>query len=530
MRKILLFFLTVNIFMGSCSTNFQRVKTSQQDSTTIVKTEAGLVEGTIERGITVYKGIPFAAPPTGDFRWRAPQSPKSWNGVLKANNFAPAAPQTEIRFLNELKYGSSEDCLYLNIWKPSNSNGKKLPVLVWIHGGAFTTGTTSNPGYSGEQLAKKEVIVVSIAYRLGIFGFLAHPELTAESENKTSGNYGLLDQIFALKWIQKNIESFDGNPNSVTIMGESAGGQSVHLLAASPLAKGLFHKAISMSGGIFKPSVTKPEEDVMKPLKLAEEDGLKFGKKIGANSLKELRNMDMKILVEKQNAGPLGGSFSPITDGYVIPDDIYKIYEEGNYTDIPVLLGTTSDEGTLFTLGSKASDYKDYVLKHFGPISDKILKLYPVGTNDNSTMRSAADLVRDSYLGWYNYTWATLQTRTGKSPLYVYYFDQIQPNSLVTAFFKSNKPSHGSDIPYVFGILDSKYTGEDKQLSDLMATYWTNFAKNGDPNGESLPLWPVYNIDHPKAMHLKWQASEITYPNLDNLKIIDEYYKSGLKK
>jgi para-nitrobenzyl esterase len=234
-----LLLLTVNLNAFSQTTS----------SFTTVNVEGGLVEGTIEDGITIYRGIPFAAPPVGDLRWRPPQPVKKWDGVLKADKFAPACPQLNLPMLGYLNFGTSEDCLYLNIWKPADSSGVKLPVIVRIHGGGFSIGSTSQSVTTGEQLAKKGVILVSIAYRLGPLGFLSHPELTAESENHISGNYGLLDQIAALKWVQHNIETFGGDPGCVTIFRLSAGGFSVSMLAASPLAKGLFQRAICMSGG-----------------------------------------------------------------------------------------------------------------------------------------------------------------------------------------------------------------------------------------------------------------------------------------
>jgi para-nitrobenzyl esterase len=513
-------FLAV-LFYAFNSSLFSQTATSP----TLVKVEGGLVEGTIEDGITIYRGIPFAAPPVGDLRWRPPQPLKKWEGVLKGNKFAPACPQANIPMLGYINYGMSEDCLYLNIWKPLNPSDKKLPVIVWIHGGGFLLGSSSQSVTTGEQFAKKGVILVSIAYRLGPLGFLSLPELTSESKDQTSGNYGLLDQIAALRWVQNNIQAFGGDPSCVTIFGQSAGGFSVSMLAASPKAKGLFHRAIAMSGASFSPASKKKEIDCMQILKGAELYGLEFEKRIGANSLAELRKIDFQKLLNDSVAKT--GGFSPIIDGNLIIDDQYKLYEAGAYNDIPVLLGTASDEGSIFVMTYKMGDYLNSTRQRFGPFTDKILSIYPDGT-DSIKRRSWANLFRDTYFAWNSFAWATLQTKTGKSPVYMYYFDQPQPSSPLSMILKSNKAYHGSDCFYVFNHLDQdskmKYTAEDKQLSETMINYWINFAKYGDPNGKDLPKWPVYNVNNPIVMYLNGNPHTNPLPNLDNLKVIDEFY------
>src|SRR5687768_1843166 len=306
-----------------------------------VKVEEGVVQGTVEDGLTVYKGIPFAVPPVGDLRWKAPQPAAKWEDVQQANKFGPAPMQG-----GNPPSGKSEDCLYLNVWTPAKSANEKIPVLVWIYGGGFGGGSTSEPNYSGENLAKKGVVLVSIAYRVGVLGFMAHPELSAESPNKASGNYGLLDMIAGLKWIQKNIAAFGGDPNKVTIFGESAGGIAVSMLCASPLAKGLFHGAISQSGGSFGPPrpTTFPGEN-LKLLKDAEASGVVFAQKAGVSSIAALRKMD----ADKIPTGWGMGNAWPIIDGYVIPEDQYKLYEAGKYNDTPIIVGYNSDEGLTFT-------------------------------------------------------------------------------------------------------------------------------------------------------------------------------------
>ncbi|MBN2772841.1 MAG: carboxylesterase family protein [Prolixibacteraceae bacterium] len=495
-----------------------------QTSAQTVRVENGLIKGTTEDGITSFKGIPFAEPPIGELRWKPPQPVKNWEGVLEANKFAPASMQPNLAVLGYLNYGMSEDCLYLNIWKPENSPEKKLPVLVWIHGGGFIVGSTSQAITTGEQLAKKDIVVVSIAYRLGKLGFLAHPELSAESENHTSGNYGFLDQIAALKWIQKNIEAFDGDPDNITIFGESAGGQSVSVLCASPLAKNLFHKAICMSGGAFMPAGLKNDFDSFKYLEDAESDGLKYTKSLGTNSLADLRNLDPQKFVGTLNDSTAG---ILVVDGYVIPDELYSLYDKGIYNDVPVIIGNTSGEGYLFILTANDSEYEKNTLKHYGPNANKILELYPAGDKE-TTRKSMSELFRDTYFGWQTYIWATLQTKTGISPVYAYYFNQSQPASAVTMLVKSQDAYHGSDCVYVFDHLDQdpnfKYSDDDKNLSKAMVDYWVNFARYGNPNGEGLPQWPAFNTENQKVMIFNSNYSSGIFPNLDGIKTIDKYY------
>ena len=495
---------------------------------TIINIEGGQIEGINEDGSTVFRGIPFAAPPVEDLRWKAPQPVSKWDGILKTYKFAPACPQMQMNIPGRQKIETSEDCLYLNIWTPAKLTNEKLPVMVWIYGGGFALGSTSSPGYSGEQLAKMGVILVSIAYRVGPLGFMAHPELTAESENHVSGNYGLLDQIAGLKWVQRNINAFGGDPSKVTIFGESAGAISVSMLCASPLASGLFRSAISESGGSFASACESRENgDCMQFLSGAEKIGLEFMKRMGAGSLAELR----KIPPEKWQDDPLSqmGGFWPVIDGYVITDDQYKLYKAGKYNDVNVIIGTNSDEGSLFLMGSNvpADQYINYVKSRFGPVADKILEVYPVDPV-TGTYRPLADLFRETAFAWPSWTWARLQAQTGKSKVFVYYFDQFDAEPI---FPDANVPkgaSHASEIAYVFRHLDQnssvKPTDEQKALSEIIAEYWTNFAKYGDPNGEGLPVWPVFKDGEETVMLLKGEPSNIPVPNINQLKVIDEYF------
>jgi len=490
-----------------------------------IKVEGGLVEGTAEEGITVYKGIPFAAPPAGTLRWRPPQSVKSWDGVLKADHYAPACPQIQFDIPVFPKVETSEDCLYLNVWTPAKSPAENLPVMVWIYGGGFAMGSTSMPFYSGEQLAKMGVIVVSVAYRVGPLGFLAHPDLTAESPQKVSGNYGLLDQIAGLQWVQRNIRAFGGDPGRVTIFGESAGGISVSMLAASPLAKGLFHRAICQSGGSFSPVRKEKETGCMQLLAGAESAGVEFAQRMGANSLAELRQVPPDKWL-KDPAAQMGGC-RPVVDGYVIVDDQYKLYEAGKYNDVPVLIGTNSDEGSMFVRAATPAQYEKGTRERFGPFADKVLELYP-GRTPDQTFRAMADLVRDVAFAWPTWAWARLQSRTGTSKVFVYYFDQKQPLPLLSLLFRFDGAPHGAEISYVFKHLawipGTQFTDEDRKLSEIMAAYWTNFAKKGNPNGPALPEWPVFHAGEPTVLYLKGEPHPGPVPHLDKLTVLDEYY------
>ncbi len=482
-----------------------------------VKVEGGIIEGSVTEDLAIYKGIPFAAPSIGDLRWKAPQPVEKWEGVKQTVEYAPAPMQG-----GNPASGKSEDCLYLNVWTPAKSEKEKLPVLVWIYGGGFSFGSTSDPVHNGEHLARKGVVLVSIAYRVGQLGFLAHPELSAEDPNGVSGNYGLLDQIAGLQWIQNNISAFGGDPDKVTIFGESAGGIAVSMLCASPLAKGLFHGAISQSGGSFGPSrpTTFPGEN-MKTLQHAEQDGIEYVKRVGASSIAELRNIEPDSL-------PLGmgmGGAWPIVDGYVIPDDQYKLYEAGNYNDVPVLIGYNSDEGLSFPAGRTPEDYIAGVERRFGSFSNGLLEAYPL--NENRIGRSARNLMRDAAFGWHTWSWARLQSRNGKSDVYYYYFDQHPERAEDSPQFDHGTP-HGVDVPFVFMNLDRENpqtTESDLAISEIMGTYWTNFAKYGHPNGEGVPEWPAFSEENPVVMYLGPTAYLDKVPDEASLKVLDNYFK-----
>lgn len=485
-----------------------------------VMTEYGLVQGVYEPGLTVYRGIPFAAPPVGNLRWKAPQPATPWDAVRDATKFAPSAFQRSNRL------NVSEDCLYLNVWTSAKQADEKLPVLVWIYGGGFVSGGTDSPGENGEYLARKGVVVVSINYRVGPLGFLAHPELSAESSNHVSGNYGLLDQIAGLQWIKKNIAAFGGDPNRVTIFGESAGGISVSMLCASPLAKGLFHGAISESGGSFGAIGSgKYFGENMTSMADAEKRGEAYMHELGAASIVDLRQLPP----DKLPIGFNSGVSWPNVDGWVIADDQYKLYTTGQYNDVPVIVGYNSDEGLFFAREKTAEEFVTNAHQRFGPFADKLLDAYPPGKTVVS--RSARNLIRDAAFGWHTWTWARLQSRTGRSKVFYYYFDQ-HPNWDPNSPKADQGTAHGPEVSYVFQVLnDLRIPGEselrpiDFAISDIISTYWVNFAKYGDPNGSGMPEWPLFKGKNGEVMYFNEKAYPGPVPDAKGLEIMDSYFE-----
>ena len=483
-----------------------------------VKLAQGELQGVVKDGVASFKGIPFAAPPVGDLRWKAPQPPKPWTGVRKAEAFAPGPMQdTGMAALMGAPTNVSEDCLYLNVWTAAKSAEDKLPVMVWIYGGAFLAGTTSAAVYDGTKLAQKGVALVSIAYRVGPFGFLAHPDLGKES-GKGSGCYGIQDQVAGLRWVKDNIAHFGGDPSRVTIFGESAGGISVSMLTVVPAAKGLFQRAISQSGASMAPVKRDGEAGQNVPsLELAEKTGKDFLAKLGANDIKAARALTAEQI---QNAAGRTMLFWPAADGETLPGDQYELFEAGRFNDTPVLAGTNSDEGALFVrTGGTPAAFEERVRASFGPAAEGILKAYPHAT-DAETFKSSKDIFRESAFAWHTWAWATLQSRKGKDPAFVYYFDHRTPNS-------PDGSNHAAEIPYVFRNLGGRggaLRPEDIALSDLMSSYWINFAKSGDPNGPGLPAWPAFDEKEMKAMFFDKTPGARPIPNLEKLKAFDAYY------
>ena len=482
------------------------------------QTESGAISGVREGGLSVYKGVPFAAPPQGDLRWRAPVPVAPWLATRKTDAFAPACMQVGVSMPGETPPAVSEDCLYLNIWTPAKSSTEKLPVMVWIYGGALTNGSASMPLYWGDRLAHKGVIVVSIAYRLGPLGFLAHPELTRESSHHSSGNYGLMDQIAALEWIQRNIAGFGGDAKNVTIAGQSSGSISVSILMASPLAKGLFQRAIGESGGLFEPLQLGPKF----LLANAERDGEKYAVSLGAASLKDLRR-----LPANQLTGDGGGIVHPVIEPYVLPLSLYEAFASGMQNDVPLLIGSNAEEARAMVDVSHetAASFDKEVERSVGQLPPPLLAAYPHAT-DEEARQAQLGLERDLRFGWDMWAWARLQSETGKNPVYYYSFRQ-KPPFPAGSVYSGWGASHFAELWYVFDHLGQdpwQWTVADRKLADEMSSYWTNFAKSGNPNGPGLPLWPTFTNSETKVNYLGDPITVGDVANINSLRVFDSVY------
>lgn len=467
-------------------------------------THEGIVEGVRIAGgaVDVFKGIPYAAPPVGALRWKAPQPVTPWTGVRQTVEFRARAMQG--RIFDDMVFrdgGASEDCLYLNVWTPVREGASGLPVMVWIHGGGFVAGASSEPRQDGTRLAQRGVVLVSMNYRMGIFGFLAHPELTAESPDHTCGNYGLQDMVAALQWVQRNIASFGGDPQNVTIFGESAGGAAVNALMAAPPAQGLFHRAIAESGTIFargsRPIPTRAE---------AERDALDYAENaLGTSSLATLRAMSPFQLLNATLKEPRP-RFGLVIDGVFLTADARSIFGTGRQARVPLLAGWNRDEdGPQAFFGPEEPRLATYTTRaytRFGSLAERFLQLYPA-TNDVDAKRNARDFATDERVGYATWKWLELHRATSASPVYRYAFHQALPLPPTASPGAEPSSPHAGEIEYVFEQLDSKalpWSTEDRSVSDMMAAYWTNFAKSGNPNGPGLPEWPRNDAEHEFAV------------------------------
>ncbi|HEY7387608.1 MAG TPA: carboxylesterase family protein [Bryobacteraceae bacterium] len=485
-----------------------------------VRTKSGLVEGITTGDVTAFKGILFAAPPVGDLRWRAPRPAARWSGVRQADRFSRDCFQAKTGAFgpwsaeyiahDAMEGGSSEDCLYLNVWTAAAKADEKRPVIVWIHGGGFTSGSGGVPVYDGAGLASKGVVMVTINYRLGVFGFLAHPELTKESGHEASGNYGLADMIAALEWVRKNISAFGGDPAKVTIAGQSAGAFAVNYLMASPLAKGLFQRAIAESGGAFNGSLS---------LKEAEVAGEKLAAMHAARNIAELRGIPSDALLPKERGNRAG----PIVDGYVVPREVYATFAEGRQNDVPLLTGWNQDDGVSFGEPPKADAFRAQAKRNYGGLADSFLKAFPADT-DAEAARSQHALARDQLFAWQGRTWARLQAKTGKSKIFLYYFDHTAPGMPEQTKYGA---FHSSEIPFALNTLaewDRPWTATDRKIAEQMSAYWVNFAKNGDPNGPGLSRWPAYMREDERSLRLGEKIEPIPLPSAAELDFFDQYY------
>lgn len=477
--------------------------------------QQGEIAGEACNGYAFYKAIPYAEAPVGNLRWKAPVAKLPWDGVYKAERYGCRPPQP-VDPNQPAESPVGEDCLYLSVQTPAKSTSDRLPVFVMIHGGAFLTGS-----YAGtqENFVREGIVYVSVEYRLGALGFMSHPELSKESEQKVSGNYGILDQVMALQWVHDNIAAFGGNPENVTIAGESAGGISVSILCASPLCKGLFQRAISESGGSFWPVAdSRNGNTAMCTLRSAEQVGVAFQKRLKAKNLKQLRKVPFQTLVDSTSME----SFWPVVDGYAITDDQYKLYEKGEYNDVDVLIGTNSDEGWLFTFPYPAEMYKANIRRTYGEWADRLLELYPASTPDE-VRGSSANIFRDGSFAWPTYAWANLQSKTGKKNVYLYYFDQSSDNM----FMKSPRgANHVAEMAFIYDWHTGPFTKVEEHMAQIMTRYWINFCKTGDPNADGLPYWPTYEQDKPSVMtfHEGFQVTPV--PNQKEMDFFEDYFKA----
>ncbi len=481
-----------------------------------VKTANGILESTDapKDGVRSFKGIPFGQPPVADLRWREPQPVKNWNGVRKADQFGPrcmqrTSPGADYWFRST---GMSEDCLYLNVWTPAKSGTEKLPVLVYIFGGGFQNGDGSEPRYDGENMARKGMVAVSVNYRTNIFGFFVHPELTKESPHHAAGNYGLLDQVAALRWVRKNIAAFGGDPERVTVAGESAGSISVSALMASPLSRGLMAGAIGESGAMISSLPPQPLAD-------AEQNGVKFGAAAGANTLAALRAMTAEQIQEAVTKVQ-GLRFSTALDGYFLPKPLTAIFEAGEQAKIPLLAGSnTQEQPARSVLGGgdpTPETLANAIKKLYGDKADGILRVYAATTTDQ-VYEAATHLASARFISHSTWKWTELQMKTGGKPVYRYLYARPRPAYLgmpdqpapaaggAPSGPGAQQPSgprgasHSAEIQYAMGNLDldKRYSWEpaDREVSKAMQAYFVNFIKTGNPNGPGLPEWPTYRAD-----------------------------------
>ncbi len=521
MKKLLIlaFFLTgaIGIF-------------SQEKTDTVfalVRTDNGVVKGIEKMGINIFRGIPYAQPPVGNLRWQAPQPVKSWTGVKNTYQFGPRAMQAPL--YNDMRFrsnGMSEDCLYLNIWTPRQNEAKLLPVLVYFYGGGLTTGDGSEYRYDGESMARRGIVVVTVNYRVGVFGFFSHPELTKESPHKASGNYGFLDQNAALKWVHKNINTFGGDPNQIIIGGESAGGASVNAHMVSPLSKHLIAGAIGQSGSALGLKSTHT-------LSEAEKVGTEFSHKIGAQRLKDLRSLSADSLLKLTAKMDIVKQGLTI-DGYFFTEKPEQTFQKGLQANIPLLIGWNSIEmpyqALLGNLPLTVENYTKSVQRQYPDIADDLLNVYSPRT-DNEVLMVATELASDMFMGFNAWKWTNMHTQTSNKPVYRYLFSHPRPDCNKTINPDLNGAFHSVEIEYVLGNLPDYqkihcFTPIDYTISNLAQTYFVNFIKTRNPNGDGTPRWtPVKSNEVSQIINFKENSTLEYEKNRERYLFLDKIIK-----
>jgi len=499
---------------------------------TQVTIENGIIEGSHDEntGIYSYLGIPFAKPPIGKLRWRSPLPPENWKGVKETKKFGPGPMQKNV--FGDMIYrsdGLSEDCLYLNVWSPVGNRKSNLPVLVYFYGGGFVAGDASEPRYDGESMAQKGIVVVSVNYRLNIFGFFAHPELSAEAEYKASGNYGLLDQHAALKWVSNNIASFGGDPNHVTIAGESAGSISVSLQMASPLSKNLIAGAIGESGGAIYPTLPPVS------LEEAENIGLDLAIKAGYKKIFKLRALSTDEVYEIYKKSKRFG-FPVAIDGYFLPGSLVEIFNANKQAQVPLLLGWNSAEipamGFMKGKPYNTESYIETVKNAFPNDYEKVLKLYPF-ESEKEIVQSATALASDQFISYSTWKWFDLHRKNSEQPVYRYLYSKLRPPTIKEPSFKMPDPigaPHACEIEYCLGNLHLiekfAWTKEDFKVSEIMQNYFANFIKTGNPNGNNLTVWPAAdpNDSNPPVMIIDTECAIEKAIHDTRYEFLDKWY------
>ncbi len=526
---------------------------AQSENHTSVRTSIknGVIEGfhVSDKGLNQYFGIPFAQPPVGELRWKAPQPAKDWPGVLETKQFGPSPVQTNV--FGDMKFRSeskSEDCLYLNVWAPADTPEEGLPVLVYFYGGGFVAGDGSEPRYDGASMAQKGMVVVTVNYRLNIFGFFAHPELSAEAPYGASGNYGLLDQNLALQWVQENIAAFGGDPEQVTIAGESAGSLSVSAQMASPLSKDLIAGAIGESGAAINPTLAPV------PLAEAEQLGKEFAEKAGYHSLAELRAASTEEIFNAYNDSKRFG-FPLVIDGYFLPKSLPEIFKAREQAQVPLLLGWNSAEipGMAFMQGQPYTEeaYVAKVKEVYPDDYEQVLKLYPHSSAKEIEL-SATALASDRFIAYSTWKWFDLHRKHSDQPVYRYLYSKLRPplvdKTLASGLAggtvkKDNKAPeapkavgapHAAEIEYFMGNLDLvkdyAWTKEDFQVSETIQKYLVNFVKTGNPNGKGLPPWPAAEAADttPPVMILDVKSKAVEAKDDARYLFLDNSYNNNL--